>query len=329
MADAWARLTGEVGVALATGGPGHANAVPALYTALASESPVVLLSGHSPLDEMGRGAFQEMRQVDLAAPLAKAAWASPSVSSLGADIARAMRIAASGRPGPVHLSLPSDALDAAAAGRNAARARCVRRAGRGACARGGGVGARRARPRRAPGDPRGARRSCAAPAAKRAKRLEAAVRVPVVGMESPRGLSEPALGALAEMLPQADLIVLLGKTLDFALKFGRPPAIAPALPVRARRSRSGAPRTLVASARRASRVLRRRGLGCRRGSARRAGTRSGRGRRAAGSMKSAQPRIAIGRRRGRRSRRPGTARCIRSKCAARCSASSTGTRTRC
>ena len=52
MADAWARLTGEVGVALATGGPGHANAVPALYTALCSESPVVLLSGHSPLDEL-------------------------------------------------------------------------------------------------------------------------------------------------------------------------------------------------------------------------------------------------------------------------------------
>jgi acetolactate synthase-1/2/3 large subunit len=37
MADAWARLTGEVGVALLTGGPGHANGVGALYTALASE----------------------------------------------------------------------------------------------------------------------------------------------------------------------------------------------------------------------------------------------------------------------------------------------------
>ena len=45
MADAWARLTGEVGIALVTGGPGHANAVSALYTALASESPMVLISG--------------------------------------------------------------------------------------------------------------------------------------------------------------------------------------------------------------------------------------------------------------------------------------------
>src|SRR5215470_14139412 len=43
MADAWGRLTGEPGDALVTGGPGHANAVGALYTALASESPLVLL----------------------------------------------------------------------------------------------------------------------------------------------------------------------------------------------------------------------------------------------------------------------------------------------
>jgi acetolactate synthase-1/2/3 large subunit len=59
MADAWARLTGEVGVALLTGGPGHANGVSALYTAGASESPVVLLSGQAPLGQVGRGAFQE------------------------------------------------------------------------------------------------------------------------------------------------------------------------------------------------------------------------------------------------------------------------------
>ena len=43
MADAWARITGEVGVALVTGGPGHANALGALYTAAMAESPVLLL----------------------------------------------------------------------------------------------------------------------------------------------------------------------------------------------------------------------------------------------------------------------------------------------
>src|SRR5882757_8829677 len=66
MADAHARLTGEVGVALVTGGPGHANAVSALYTATLAESPVVLLSGHAPHGELGLGAFQEMAQVAIA-----------------------------------------------------------------------------------------------------------------------------------------------------------------------------------------------------------------------------------------------------------------------
>src|SRR3982751_128574 len=62
MADAWARLTGEVGVALVTGGPGHSNAVSALYTAAMAESPVLLLSGHAPRAQLGSGAFQEMAQ---------------------------------------------------------------------------------------------------------------------------------------------------------------------------------------------------------------------------------------------------------------------------
>ena len=74
MADAWARLSGEVGIALVTGGPGHANAVSALYTALMSESPMVLLSGHAPLAQLGQGAFQEMHQADMAAPVTKASW---------------------------------------------------------------------------------------------------------------------------------------------------------------------------------------------------------------------------------------------------------------
>ena len=226
MADAWARFTGEVGVALATGGPGHANAVPALYTALASESPVVLLSGHSPLDETGRGAFQEMRQVDRAAPLAKASWAVKSASERAHDVARAMRIAASGRPGPVHLSLPSDALDATVAdpalpdaGAFAASPTALAPAAAEAVL---GELARAARPAIlvAPTLLRGPGRDAAS-------RLATATRVALAGMDSPRGLAEPALGALAEVLPQADLILLLGKPLDFTLKFGRPPVIAP------------------------------------------------------------------------------------------------------
>src|SRR6186713_1828230 len=112
MADAHGRLTGEAGIALVTGGPGHANAVGALFTALGAESPMVLLSGHAATWELGRGGFQELDQAAMAAPVTKASWMAKGTATLGQDIAEAMRIATSGRPGPVHVSLPSDLLDA-------------------------------------------------------------------------------------------------------------------------------------------------------------------------------------------------------------------------
>jgi len=111
MADAWGRLTEEPGVALVTAGPGHLNALSALYGALMSESPVVLLSGASPLGQAGRGAFQEMDQAAAAAPVAKAAWMASKTERLSEDIAVALDLAKSGRPGPVHVSLPGDLLE--------------------------------------------------------------------------------------------------------------------------------------------------------------------------------------------------------------------------
>src|SRR3981189_2821011 len=82
MADAWGRLTGDAGIALVTGGPGHANAVGALFTALGAESPMVLLSGHAATWELGRGGFQEIRQADMAAPFTKASWKATSAATL-------------------------------------------------------------------------------------------------------------------------------------------------------------------------------------------------------------------------------------------------------
>ena len=73
---------------------------------------MVLLSGHTETDQIGRGGFQELRQVDMAAPVCKAAWMATATATVGMDVAKAIRVATSGRPGPVHLSLPSDILDA-------------------------------------------------------------------------------------------------------------------------------------------------------------------------------------------------------------------------
>src|SRR5919106_5038839 len=102
MADGWGRLTETPGVALVTAGPGHLNAVSALYSALMAEAPMVLLSGHAPRAQRGRGAFQELDQAAVARPVAKAAWVAESAEGLGNHIARAFAIANSGRPGPVH-----------------------------------------------------------------------------------------------------------------------------------------------------------------------------------------------------------------------------------
>src|SRR5262249_57685613 len=74
MADAWGRLGEEPGVALVTAGPGHLNALSALYGALMAESPLVLLSGHAPAAQAGRGALQEIDPAGGGAPGAQTPW---------------------------------------------------------------------------------------------------------------------------------------------------------------------------------------------------------------------------------------------------------------
>lgn len=228
MADAWGRLTGEPGIALLTGGPGHANGIGALYTALAAESPMVLLSGHAPLNQLGRGAFQEMAQAELAAPVTKASFTARSAQTLGDDIARAMRIARGGRPGPVHLSLPFDVLEQTVANPttcapddddffattqtlSVATAEAVLalivNAQRPLIITGPLLGSSRGKNLR--------------------DQLARAVGVPVVCMESPRGISDPCLGAFGDVLPEADLVVLIGKPSDYTLRFGQVPALSP------------------------------------------------------------------------------------------------------
>ena len=74
------------------------------------------VGGASAVSQAGMGAFQEMAQAEMAAPVTKAAWMSESPDDVAADFAKAMRLARSGRQGPVHLSLPADCLDDATTG---------------------------------------------------------------------------------------------------------------------------------------------------------------------------------------------------------------------
>ncbi|MDA1017688.1 MAG: thiamine pyrophosphate-binding protein [Planctomycetota bacterium] len=226
MADAWGRLTGQPGVALVTAGPGVANAVSAMYVALAAESPLVLLSGHAPTHGVGRGAFQEMRQAELIGHVAKASWTAHDAGQLGQDVARSMRTAISGRPGPVHVALPVDLLDAvvdnfrqvvpvatdAHPSMSLLDAEDVERVFEFFSV------AERPLIVAGPGGWSGTSRDAW-------DELLAALRIPGVRMESPRGPHDPALGDLADVLAQADRILLLGKRLDFALRFGVSPTI--------------------------------------------------------------------------------------------------------
>lgn len=226
MADAHGRLTGEAGIALVTGGPGHANAVGALFTALGAESPMVLLSGHAATWELGRGGFQELRQADMAKPVTKASWTSSATETLGRDIGEAIRIATSGRRGPVHLSLPSDLLDARIADsavtwpdRIAPSPALLAEAAAGEILAAIAGAAR-------PVIIAGPQMSSVSGRALLA-RLEAATGAPAVIMESPRGIADATLGAFPDLIRRADLIVLLGKALDFTTKWATGPAFDP------------------------------------------------------------------------------------------------------
>ena len=112
MADGYARITGRPACGIFTGGPGFANAISALPAIYTSESPVLFVAGCAELPEKGMAAFQEIDQVAMAAPVTKGSWLVHDLRRIPEYVATAFRAAASGRPGPVHLTLPIDLQDA-------------------------------------------------------------------------------------------------------------------------------------------------------------------------------------------------------------------------
>jgi len=112
MADAWGRVTARPGVCLVTAGPGHTNALTGVATAWMAESPMIFLSGGSNVAQTGMGGFQELDQIGVAKPICKAAWLAGSLEAVPSMLARAHRTALEGVPGPVHITLPFDILQA-------------------------------------------------------------------------------------------------------------------------------------------------------------------------------------------------------------------------
>jgi thiamine pyrophosphate-dependent acetolactate synthase large subunit-like protein len=230
-ADAYARLTRNVGVAVVTAGPGVTDAVTGVANAHAARSPLLLIGGAAPLGLRGLGALQEMEQVALLRPITKGAWSVAETRQIPEVLTSAIRVALSGRPGPVFVEIPVDLLLTTIEDRLAPiPTDYVHRSP-------------------APGDPA---------AIERASALLAGAERPVV-MAGSGVYWDAAAGALAAFaeaaglpvfmngagrgslsadhplafahargfaLGQADVVLVLGAPLDFRLGYGRPPTFA-------------------------------------------------------------------------------------------------------
>jgi acetolactate synthase-1/2/3 large subunit len=109
-ADAYARLTRGVGVAVITAGPGVTDGVTGVANAYQANVPLVVLGGAAELRFIGKGALQEMEQTSLMRPITKWSASITKPERIGEMLAAAFRIAKSGVPGPVFLEVPFDVL---------------------------------------------------------------------------------------------------------------------------------------------------------------------------------------------------------------------------
>ena len=108
MADGYARTSGKVGVAMATSGPGAANMVTGLATAMMDSVPIVCITGQVPRPAIGSDAFQEMDISGAVIPVTKHSYLVMDIKNLAQTMKEAFAIARSGRPGPVLIDIPKD-----------------------------------------------------------------------------------------------------------------------------------------------------------------------------------------------------------------------------
>lgn len=107
-AEGWAKATGEIGVCIATSGPGATNLVTGLADAMLDSVPILAITGNVARHLMGTDAFQEADITGITLPITKHNYVVRDVEELPRVIAEAIRIARSGRPGPVLVDIPKD-----------------------------------------------------------------------------------------------------------------------------------------------------------------------------------------------------------------------------
>jgi len=109
-AEGYARVSGRVGVCLVTSGPAATNLVTALQDAYMDSIPIVAFTGQVPTHLIGNDAFQEADNVGITRPCTKHNYLVKDTKDIAPVIREAFYIAATGRPGPVHIDLPKDIL---------------------------------------------------------------------------------------------------------------------------------------------------------------------------------------------------------------------------
>jgi len=238
MADTWGGVTGRLGLAAVSSGPGHTNALTGLANAFWDGRPMMLLSGSSPSTTSGLDHFQELDQVAMAAPVTKYARRVHHVDLLPTELNNALSLAVSGRPGPVHLTIPVDVLSAEIDEQKAPRLR------RGICQvrqslpgdpdlvrDGVKLLARAERPFILVGS--GAFYAQAWPALEAFARLTG---IPILSHLWDRccierslpeyvGVTNPELTGAYALLSKADLLLTLGARIDYRIGFGQPPVL--------------------------------------------------------------------------------------------------------
>ena len=108
-AEGYARVSGEVGVALVTSGPGATNTLTGVADAMLDSTPIVVIAGQVAISALGTDAFQEVDLVGVAQPICKWAYQIRHAEDVAWAVSRAFYIARSGRPGPVVLDFPRNA----------------------------------------------------------------------------------------------------------------------------------------------------------------------------------------------------------------------------
>jgi acetolactate synthase-1/2/3 large subunit len=238
MADGWARMTRTPGVSLVTGAPGHTNSITGIATAHATGVPLVAVSGMAHSKRRDRGAFQDMDQAALVQGIVKYCAVPADAGQVPFHVRKAFHEAMADRPGATHLSIPVDCFTSQAEGApplpngpvKLARPRAespdldrvidlLAAAERPVVIAGGGAWWSDA-----------------------GRELEAFIekaQTPLFTITLARGLvsddhplcfgyADPTLNRAADaVLKQADLILVLGKRIDYRLRLGGPAAFSP------------------------------------------------------------------------------------------------------